>query len=104
MERTSLLLHIIDISIAPETNAWSNYQAINRELEFFNPELLEKPQIVALNKIDLPNVKEQAKKEVALFKKKGIMLHPFSAVTGVGITEILNKIIEILSKNQKLKQ
>jgi GTP-binding protein len=100
VERTSLLLHIIDISAQPDTNAWSNYETINKELGFFNPELLDKPHIVALNKIDLPDVREQAKKEVALFKKKGIMLHPFSAVTGEGITEILNKIIEILSKTQ----
>jgi len=104
VERTSLLLHIIDISIQPDTNAWSNYETINKELGFFNPELLEKPQIVAINKIDLPDVREQAKKEVALFKKKRIMLHPFSAITGEGITEILNKIIENLSKTQKLKQ
>jgi GTP-binding protein len=98
VERTSLLLHIIDISIEPDTNAWSNYQAINKELGFYNPQLLEKPQIVALNKIDLPEIRDQVKKEVALFKKKGIILYPFSAVTGEGITEILNKTIEKLSQ------
>ena len=98
IERTSLLLHIIDISTEPDTNGWLNYQAINKELGFYNPQLLEKPQIVALNKIDLTSVNDQAKNEVALFKKKGIILHPFSAVTGEGITKILNKIIEILSQ------
>jgi GTPase len=101
VERTSILLHIIDISAEPDTNAWLNYKAINKELGFYNPQLLEKQQIVALNKIDLPDVKTQVKKAVAQFKKKGIILHPFSAVTGVGITEILNQIIERLSKNQK---
>lgn len=98
VERTSLLFHIIDISSEPHVNAWSNFTTINNELEHYNPELLEKPQIVALNKIDLPFVKDQAKKEVALFKKKGIMLHLFSAVTGEGIPEILNKIVETLNK------
>lgn len=98
VERTSLLLHIIDISLEPDNDAWANYAAINKELEFYNPELLEKPQIVALNKIDLPYVKDRVKKEVARFKKKGIILHPFSAITGVGVTEILNKIIEKLSQ------
>ncbi|MGV8058224.1 MAG: GTPase ObgE [Smithellaceae bacterium] len=98
VERTSLLLHIIDISLEPDNNAWLNYKAINKELGFYNPQLLKKPQIVAINKIDLPYVKDQIKKEVALFKKKGIILHPFSAVTGEGITEILNKIIEKLSQ------
>lgn len=98
VERTSLLLHIIDISTEPDINALSNYKAINKELGFYNPELLERRQIVALNKIDLPCVKDQVKKEVARFKKKGIILHPFSAVTGEGTAEILNKIIEKLSK------
>lgn len=97
IERTSILLHIIDISNEPNTNAWSNFSTINKELEHYNADLLEKPQIVALNKIDLPYVKERVKKEVALFKKKGIILHPFSAVTGEGIKEILNVMIKKLS-------
>jgi GTP-binding protein len=100
VERTSLLLHIIDISAEPDTNAWVNFKAINKELGFYNPQLLEKPQIVALNKIDLPFVKKQVKKEVARFRKKGVILYPLSVVTGEGIREILNKIIEILSQNK----
>ncbi len=94
IERTSLLLHIIDIATEPDTDGWANYQAINRELGFYNPLLLEKPQIAALNKIDLPHVRERAKKE-------GIMLYPFSAATGEGLTKILNKMVEILSQTQK---
>jgi GTP-binding protein len=101
VERTSVLLHIIDISSNPDDGAWSNYEVINKELGFYNPELLEKPQIVALNKIDLPYVKEQAEKEVAIFKEKGIMLHLFSAVTGVGVQEILRKIITILRQEEQ---
>lgn len=94
VERTSVLLHIIDISVEPHTDAWSNFATINKELKNYNTELIEKLQIVALNKIDLPDVRERVKKEVALFKKKGIILHPFSAVTGEGIKEILNQIIK----------
>ena len=96
VERTSILLHIIDISTEPNINAWDNFVTINEELKHYDPELLEKPQIVALNKIDLTHVKDQAKKEVALFKKKGIILHTFSAVTGEGLKEILNKIVKEL--------
>lgn len=99
VERTSLLLHMIDISTEPHTNAWSNYTAINQELEHYNSEMMAKPQIVALNKIDLPHVRENAKKQVALFKKKGIILHPFSAVTGEGLKEIMNKIVTLLNQS-----
>ena len=98
VERTSLLLHIIDISVEPQTDAWQNYTTINNELECYDSSMLAKPQIVALNKIDLPFVREKAKKEVALFKKKGIILHPFSAVTGEGLDKILNKIVTTINK------
>jgi GTP-binding protein len=98
IERTSLLFHIIDISQEPNTKAWANFTAINNELEKYNPALIEKTQIVAVNKIDLPFVRDNVKKEVARFKKKGIILNTFSAVTGEGIREILNKIAEKLDQ------
>jgi len=98
VERTSSLLHIIDISAEPYTDAWQNYTAINNELECYDSAMLDKPQIVALNKIDLPFVREKAKKEVALFKKRGIILHPFSAVTGEGLDTILNNIVNAINK------
>ncbi len=102
VERTTVLLHIIDISDEEHANAWKNFTAINSELELYNPQLMEKPQIVALNKIDLPDVREKVKKSVAQFSKKGIMLHPFSAATGEGLQDILNKIITLLSKTDSL--
>ncbi|HDQ03581.1 MAG TPA: GTPase ObgE [Deltaproteobacteria bacterium] len=101
IERTSALLHIIDISTDPYTNAWKNFTAINNELGLYDAALLKKPQIVALNKIDLPFVREQAKKEVALFKKNGIILHTFSAVTGEGVDKILNRMVSIVHKKKK---
>jgi GTP-binding protein len=102
VERTTVLLHIIDISDEEHANAWKNFTAINSELELYNPQLMEKPQIVALNKIDLPEVREKVKKTVAQFSKKGIILHPFSAATGEGLQDILNKIITLLSKTDPL--
>jgi len=98
VERTAVLLHILDISEAPEADAWNHYTAINRELELYDPRMLAKPQIVALNKIDLPHVRERAKKEVARFKKKGIILSTFSAVTGEGLENILIRIIRALNQ------
>ena len=96
VERTAVLLHLIDVSDEARKSAWKNYTAINRELALYNPGLAEKPQIVAINKIDLPHVRAAAKKAVAQFSKKGIMLHPFSAVTGEGLQAIMEKIITLL--------
>ncbi|KFN37779.1 GTPase obg [Smithella sp. F21] len=97
VERTALLVHLIDISQDPHTNAWKNFTALTLELESYNPQLLAKAQIVCLNKIDLPAVREKVKKSVAQFQKKGIILHPFSAATGEGLQNILGKIVTLLN-------
>jgi GTP-binding protein len=97
VERTALLVHLIDISQDPHTNAWKNFTALTLELESYNPQLLAKAQIVCLNKIDLPAVREKVKKSVAQFQKKGIILHPFSAATGEGLQDILGKIVTLLN-------
>lgn len=103
VERTALLVHLIDIAEEPHTGAWKNFTAINKELERYNPQLMEKPQIVCLNKIDLPAVREKVKKTVAQFSKKGIMLHPFSAATGKGLQDILGKIVTLLDNTKNLE-
>ena len=100
VERTSVLLHLIDISEEPNTSAWKNFTAINKELKLYDPSLLEKTQVVCLNKIDLPFVREKVKKSVAQFSKKGIMLHPFSAATGEGLQDILRKIVTLLNNTE----
>ncbi len=101
IERTSVLLHIIDISAGEQADAWDNYNIINNELACYDVALMERPQIVTLNKIDLPFVREKAKKEVARFKKKGIILYPFSAATGEGVDKIINKLAGLIGKKKK---
>lgn len=96
IERTALLLHILDISENSHGNAWKNFESTNKELALFNPVLIEKPQIVALNKIDLTVTKERMKKEIGIFREYGIKLFPVSAVTGEGIDELMKEIVRTL--------
>ena len=103
VERTRVLVHLIDISEETHTGAWKNFTAINRELKNYNPQLLDKEQLVCLNKIDLPAVREKVKKTVAQFSKKGIILHPFSAATGEGLQDILGKIVTLLDNTKNLE-
>lgn len=97
IERTYLLVHMIDLSGGPEKKPWKDYQAINKELESFSPLLLEKPQIVVFNKIDVPEARERLKKGVDTFKRKGIRIFPVSAATGERIEQLLDEIIRLLS-------
>ncbi|HEX5772983.1 MAG TPA: GTPase ObgE [Geomobilimonas sp.] len=92
LERTGLLLHILDISWMPERDPIGEYEALNRELSLFNPELAEKTQIIVINKIDLPQVKENLPLVLPWFTGQGLKVFPISTVTGQGIQELLDEI------------
>jgi len=92
VERTDLLLHILDISWMPERDPIREYEAINRELKMFNAELAGKRQIIVINKIDLPVVRENLPKVLPWFADRGLKVFPISAATGEGIPPLLDEI------------
>jgi len=96
IERTSALLHIIDISGESSKGAWHDYELINRELELFSPDMRDKRQVVAISKIDLTATRERAKKNIDTFSRKGIKLFTFSAATGEGVPEVLRELIALI--------
>jgi GTP-binding protein len=94
IERTRILVHLIDVSAMDTDNLLNAYNTVNKELAMYNQELTEKPQIVVLNKMDLPDVREAAKKFQAAIKEKQVIL--ISALTGQGIENLKSKIIQLL--------
>ena len=98
VERTKVLLHIIDISDGDCPGAWENYLTINGELEKFSADMMQKPQIIAINKIDLPDTREKLEKELTRLGENGIKGYPFSAATGEGARDILNEMIRLLGR------
>jgi len=87
--RTRVLIHLIDASQIDEADPLREWKTINRELELFDPELGDKPQIVVANKVDLPEGREKAK----LLAKKLPMafrpLHVISAATTEGVQPLV---------------
>ena len=96
IETTSVLLHILDISQESYVRACYDYETVNHELASFSPALMDKPQVVAVNKIDLPITRERLKKDIDILEKKGVKVLAFSAVTGEGIDGVINEITKIL--------
>ncbi len=96
VERTSVLLHIIDVSDESSRGAWHDFETINRELELFSPDMLKKRQVVAIGKLDLPTTRERMKKEIDTFARKGIKIFAFSAATGEGVPEVLRELITLI--------
>lgn len=104
IERTSILLHIIDISKDPFTGAWDDFETINNELSSFSPAVRAKPQIVAINKTDLPVTRERLQEQVTVFEKKGIRVFPISAATGEGVGDLMREIGKRLDDYSDLQE
>ncbi|HTP65408.1 MAG TPA: GTPase ObgE [Geobacteraceae bacterium] len=96
VERTDILVHMLDISSLPEQDPLAGYEAINRELSLFNPELVRKRQIVVINKIDLPQVRENLAAITKRLEERGVRPFAISAATGEGIQPLLDEIARYL--------
>lgn len=95
IERTRLLIHLVDMSAFSGRDPYTDYIQINQELQLFNPDLAQKKQIVVPTKIDLL----QDRQTIDTFRAKvgPEVVVPISAVTGEGIPELLNTIIQKLA-------
>lgn len=96
VERTRLLIHVLDVSEGPSRDAVDDFLALNRELKAYRPSLQEKKQLLALNKIDLPSVRERAEEIENQFKKLGHRLHLISGKTGEGVEEMLEEVFKTI--------
>lgn len=92
IERTTLLVHLLDISADPQGDPWLHYEEINEELGRFHPSLVEKSQVAVLNKIDLPAVRERIPQIKDAFRQKGVELFAISAATGEGVDAVVRAI------------
>jgi len=98
IERTKLILHIIDVS-NPLSDPIDDFKKINEEMYLYNDKLKEIPQIVALNKIDALDASSIDLDDIsAKIQSFGYDVLKISAITGIGIENLLDKTIEILDK------
>lgn len=98
IERTRVIVHIIDMSAFEGRNPYDDYLTIINELKEFNENILKKPQIIVANKMDMPDSKENLKK----FKEKvNEEIIEISAINNDGVEELLMKIADILEKEEE---
>lgn len=96
IERTRVLLHLIDSAGCDGRDPLQDYQAINRELELYTPELAERPQLVVLNKLDLLVDDSRQDELVRALQAQGCIVHCISAATGQGVKELLRATYALL--------
>ncbi len=100
IERTSILVHLIDVSAIDPNNPLHLYNTINEELFLYNQKLSEKPQIVVLNKLDLPGIQTAAEEFQFALKSREVIF--ISALTGKGLEKLIQKIVQLLDKPDEL--
>lgn len=89
IERTRLLVHIIDAAGVDGRDPYDDFKTINNELKKYSKKLAELPQIIALNKMDMPQAEEAAKQLTKKIKKDGYEVHAISGLAGNGIRELI---------------
>jgi GTP-binding protein len=100
IERTKLLLHVVDVSTSSGRDPVSDFLAICHELKLYDASLLEKPHMVAASKMDIA---DQAKVErLGRFcQRRGLLMVPISAVTGFGIDRLVGALGERLQESDR---
>jgi len=95
IERTRVIVHVIDMSAVEGRDPFEDYVTINEELKEYNLRLTERPQIIVANKMDMPDSEEN----LAEFKKKltdDVKIFPISALTRQGLRDLLFEIANLL--------
>ena len=89
IERTRMLIHVIDLSATDGRDPIEDYEQLNLELGHYNPMLTDLPQLIALNKTDVPEAEANIARVQAYFDKRKVF--PISAITGDGVDELMQQ-------------
>jgi GTP-binding protein len=89
IERTRMLIHVIDLSATDGRDPIKDYEQLNLELGHYNPILMDLPQLIALNKTDVPEAEANIALVQAYFDKRKVF--PISAITGDGVDELMHQ-------------
>lgn len=98
IERTKILIHVVDISGIEGRNAVEDFDKINEELKLYNPKLSIKPQIIAANKSDIPEALDNFKIFSEIMETRGYKVFQVSAATNSGLRELMFYAADMLDK------
>ena len=103
IERTRVIIHIVDAASTEGRDPIDDIYKINRELEAYNPEIAKRPQVIAANKIDA--IYDETDSPVELlkmeFEPQGVKVFPISAVSGEGVRELLYHVQSLLNSTEQ---
>ncbi len=97
-ERTRLLLYVLDLDPSRKSRAVEDLQVLRHEVGMYQPCLLQRPFLVALNKVDLPGARLRAEEARHVLRKDSISCHEISAITGEGLEGLLQELFARLKQ------
>ncbi|MDR1703676.1 MAG: GTPase ObgE [Clostridiales bacterium] len=97
VERTKILVHIVDASASEGGDPLDFIDTVNAELAAYSPELGKKPQIIAANKMDIPGAAEHFERMKDKWQERGVVVMPISAAAGTGLQELLAEAWKMVS-------
>jgi GTPase len=97
IERTRVIVHVIDMSAMEGRDPYEDYLKINEELKQYNMRFTERPQIIVANKMDMPGAEENLEQFKGKLQEE-YPIFPISAVTRQGLRELLFEIADVLEK------
>ncbi len=98
VERTRLIVHLIDTSDSNVDDPVHSFQVINGELEAFSPSLVEKPMIVVATKLDATTDRTRLEELETFCKQRKLEFHAISAVAGEGVKDLVRSIADALDR------
>ncbi|MFN2426413.1 MAG: GTPase ObgE [Candidatus Binatia bacterium] len=101
VERTAVLVHLLDASYRSAEEAIADFDTVNRELAAYSQELAERPQIVALTKVDLPTASENLEEVGRCLRERGHDVFAISSATGRGCRELMSRVGRAVEEHRR---
>ncbi len=104
LERTRMLVHVIDVSGIEGRKPLADFDIINKEIKNYNKRLAALPQVIALNKIDITSARENLPEVQGSLENRGYKCFPISAVTGKGVKDLIYYVGKCLEELPSLEE
>lgn len=96
IERTKVIIHVLDVSGTEGRDPIDDFRKINNELKLYSEKLAAKPQVVACNKMDIPGAEQNFERVKQVLTSEGYEVFPISGATKIGIKPLLDRVYDIL--------
>lgn len=101
VERTKVLVHVVDAAALEDRDPVEDVKKINNEIFAYNESLIKRPQIIAANKVDIPEAAQNVERLKQVYEPKGYKVFPISAASNQGLQELIECITKLVNEHKE---